>query len=148
MVSKNLNLPLLFCFALLFPNVFACQKIFWEMPSRKAQCVERFLVHLWPLLGSFDYRRNLGHTYSATFSRLDCWTMGRLGWWFLVGRFLLIWGSIKRWPGKRKRTSPKQLRVDWESMVFCILWDSMPSMNIPNHRYPFPLAAGVLIEEV
>lgn len=42
--------------------------------ARKTQRVERFLVHLWPLLGYFDYRRNLGHTYSATFSRLD------LGW--------------------------------------------------------------------
>lgn len=122
--------PFFFCGICVLPYYFPMflrAKNFWEMPSRKAQCVERFLVHLWPLLGSFDYRRNLGHTYSATFSRLG----PRGEDWGVVfgGQIRVIWGSIKRWPGKRKRTRPKQLRVDWESMFFfasfeiaCLQW--------------------------
>lgn len=109
MVSKNLNLPLLFlwdlCMPYYFPMFLACQKMFWEMPSRKAQCVERFLVHLWPLLVSFDYRRNLGHTYSATFSRLDCWTWVDWGW-FLVGRFEWSEVQLKSDPAKGREQAP------------------------------------------
>ena len=143
MVSKNLNLPLLFlwylCVALVFPNVFAVPRLFGKcLFQGKLNALKDF----WFTFDLFLALLIIVETWvTPTVLLLAGWTVGSTwvdwGGGFWNGRIrddLEV--QLKRWPGKRKRKNPKQLRVYWESMIFCILWDSMPSMNIPNHRYP------------